>query len=146
MISGFLPRVGSLALAVLLVLALVTQVSVAQEAVTATKPAADHTAAKADHGASKHVSEADLVLPDLGKATFFGLNGYFLLYGGLLVCFGGLFFGMKIYQELKQLPVHASMLEVSELIYETCKTYLINQGKFLAILWAIIAEIGRAHV
>ena len=141
MISGFLPRVGSLALAVLLVLALVTQVSVAQEAVTATKPAADHTAAKADHGASKHVSEADLVLPDLGKATFFGLNGYFLLYGGLLVCFGGLFFGMKIYQELKQLPVHASMLEVSELIYETCKTYLINQGKFLAILWAIIAAV-----
>lgn len=85
--------------------------------------------------------EANLVLPDLSKSTFFGIPGNYLLFGGVLISVAGLFFGMRIYRELKQLPVHASMLEVSELIYETCKTYLINQGKFLAVLWAIIALV-----
>ena len=85
--------------------------------------------------------EASLVLPDLGKVTFFGVPGTYLLYGGLLVCGGGLFFGMLIYRELKNMPVHSSMLEVSELIYETCKTYLINQGKFMAVLWGFMAIV-----
>jgi K(+)-stimulated pyrophosphate-energized sodium pump len=85
--------------------------------------------------------EANLILPDLGGTNFFGVPGTYLLYGGLLVCAAGLFFGIRIATELKNLPVHSSMREVSELIYETCKTYLVNQGKFLAVLWAIIAVV-----
>src|SRR5438552_10029309 len=85
--------------------------------------------------------EAKLILPDLGSVQFLGMNGRSLLLVGLVVCALGLVFGMSIYQQLRKLPVHKSMLEVSELIYETCKTYLITQGKFIAILWAFIAAI-----
>ncbi|HRC59514.1 MAG TPA: hypothetical protein PLD53_01020, partial [Candidatus Propionivibrio aalborgensis] len=85
-----------------------------------------------------HVSEADLVLPDLSDlslVTFFsGTSGWTLLSYGLLVCIGGLIFGAVIYGQIYRLPVHRSMAEVSELIYETCKTYMITQGKFLLIL------------
>ena len=65
---------------------------------------------------------------------FSGINGRTLLMGGLVVCALGLLFGLMTFTQLKNLPVHASMLEVSELIYETCKTYLITQGKFILIL------------
>lgn len=92
-------------------------------------------------GADEMHGEADLVLPDLSKAEFFGMPGTYLLYGGLVVCLAGLAFGMMIYGQLKRMDVHSSMLEVSELIYETCKTYLFTQGKFLAMLWAIIAVV-----
>ena len=85
--------------------------------------------------------EANLVLPDLSTATFFGMDGRTLLMLGLLVCGGGLLFGMAMYSQLKNMPVHKSMRDVSELIYETCKTYLTTQGKFLAILWAFIGAI-----
>lgn len=86
--------------------------------------------------------EADLSLPDLNKATFFGgIPGPILLYIGLGICVAGLLFGMQIYRQLRSMDVHESMLEVSELIYETCKTYLVTQGKFLAVLWAIIAVV-----
>ncbi len=85
--------------------------------------------------------EANLVLPDLSTATFLGLNGRTLLMLGLLVCFGGLAFGMAAFTQLKNMPVHRSMKDVSELIYATCKTYLATQGKFLAILWAFIGTI-----
>ena len=85
--------------------------------------------------------EANLVLPQLDKVSFLGFPGTYLLYAGLLVCVGGLLFGMQIYRELKNMPVHSTMLEVSELIYETCKTYLINQGKFMAVLWALMAIV-----
>ena len=86
--------------------------------------------------------EANLILPDLSKVNFsFGIPGTYLLYAGLLVCVAGLYFGMRIYRELQNMPVHSTMLEVSELIYETCKTYLINQGKFMAVLWAFIAVV-----
>jgi K(+)-stimulated pyrophosphate-energized sodium pump len=85
--------------------------------------------------------EANLVLPDLGTQQFLGVNGRSLLMGGLVVCVLGLAFGMAIYTHLKNLPVHRSMLEVSELIYETCKTYLITQGKFLLILEVFIGII-----
>src|SRR5690349_1690724 len=85
--------------------------------------------------------EANLVLPDLGSAEFQGINGRTLLISGLGVCLLGLAFGMVIFTQLKNLPVHRSMLEVSELIYETCKTYLITQGKFILILEAFIAVI-----
>ena len=129
--SRLTPRALVSALLCFLFLAAIPQVSFAKEgASSAPAPAAQ-----------KHKGEADLELPDLNNSTFFGLGGKTVLYGGLVVCVAGLFFGMVIYKELKNLPVHPSMLEVSELIYETCKTYLINQGKFLAVLWVIIAAV-----
>jgi K(+)-stimulated pyrophosphate-energized sodium pump len=85
--------------------------------------------------------EASLILPDLSTATFLGLDGRSLLMLGLLVCVGGLAFGMAAYTQLRNMPVHRSMKDVSELIYATCKTYLATQGKFLAILWAFIGAI-----
>ncbi len=85
--------------------------------------------------------EAHLVLPDLGQANFLGTNGRSLLMWGLGVCALGLLFGFVTYTQLRNLPVHRSMLEISELIYETCKTYLITQGKFLLILEAFIGVI-----
>ena len=85
--------------------------------------------------------EANLTLPDLTTVQFFGMNGHALLMIGLLFCVGGLLFGLAIYVQLKNSPVHRTMLEVSELIYETCKTYLITQGKFILVLWAFIAVI-----
>ena len=88
--------------------------------------------------------EASLKLPDLTSvnfANFFGLNGHNLLSIGLLFCAAGLLFGLVIYVQLKNLPVHKSMRDISELIYETCKTYLITQGKFILLLWAFIAVV-----
>jgi K(+)-stimulated pyrophosphate-energized sodium pump len=85
--------------------------------------------------------EANLKLPDLSQVTFFGIDGHKLLLFGLIVCVFGLIFGMVIYNHLKNLPVHSSMREISELIYETCKTYLIGQGKFLLLLEAFIAVV-----
>jgi K(+)-stimulated pyrophosphate-energized sodium pump len=94
-------------------------------------------------GAQEHSGggEANLVLPDLSSVSFLGINGHALLMIGLLFCVGGLLFGLTIYLQLKNLPVHRSMREMSELIYETCKTYLITQGKFILLLWAFIAVI-----
>ena len=69
------------------------------------------------------------------------MDGHTLLLIGLVVCALGLLFGLVIYKQLQGMPVHRSMLEVSELIYETCKTYLVTQGKFLMILWAFIGAI-----
>jgi len=85
--------------------------------------------------------EANLILPDLTTVNFFGITGHALLMIGLLFCVGGLLFGLAIYVQLKNAPVHRSMLEISELIYETCKTYLITQGKFIMLLWVFIAVI-----
>ncbi len=87
--------------------------------------------------------EANLILPDLSQATFFNgaINGQTLLTFGLLVVALGLVFGLVIYNQLKNAAVHSSMLEISELIYETCKTYLITQVKFLLILEAFIGTI-----
>ena len=86
--------------------------------------------------------EANLVLPDLDQAVFFGdIGGRTLLMAGLVVCALGLIFGLGMYKHLRDLPVHGSMLEISELIYETCKTYLITQGKFLLILELFIGVI-----
>jgi len=86
--------------------------------------------------------EAGLTLPDLSQVTFLGrIDGHKLLLVGLLFCVFGLLFGLTIYTKLKNLPVHRAMLEISELIYETCKTYLVTQGKFILILWAFIALI-----
>jgi K(+)-stimulated pyrophosphate-energized sodium pump len=89
--------------------------------------------------------EANLVVPDLSQVDFRGVNGRSLLMSGLFVCALGLLFGLMVFTQTKNLPVHATMLDVSELIYETCKTYLITQGKFILILWAIIAVIISAY-
>src|SRR5207237_9807540 len=89
--------------------------------------------------------EAALKLPDLSNGTFLGIGGHKLLLVGLVFCFLGLMFGLAIYIQLKNLPVHRSMREISELIYETCKTYLITQGKFILLLWVFIAVIVVAY-
>jgi K(+)-stimulated pyrophosphate-energized sodium pump len=85
--------------------------------------------------------EAELKLPDLSSVPFLGIDGWKLLAGGLVVCILGLLFGLVMYLQLKRLPVHSSMREISELIYETCKTYLLTQGKFISFLWIFIAII-----
>ena len=91
--------------------------------------------------------EASLKLPDLSSVSFFNgaIDGHRLLLVGILFCLGGLGFGMAIYMRLKNLPVHRAMREISELIYETCKTYLVTQGKFILLLWAFIAVIIAAY-
>jgi K(+)-stimulated pyrophosphate-energized sodium pump len=85
--------------------------------------------------------EANLKLPDLSKVNFLGMDGHKLLLFGILICIFGLAFGLVIYTRLKNMPVHKSMRDISELIYETCKTYLITQGKFLLVLWVFIAVV-----
>jgi K(+)-stimulated pyrophosphate-energized sodium pump len=85
--------------------------------------------------------EANLKLPDLSSVSFLGIDGHKLLLFGILFCLFGLSFGLVIYVRLKNLPVHKSMRDISELIYETCKTYLTTQGKFLLLLWIFIAIV-----
>ena len=104
-------------------------------------PAAAQTPERAHAG-----GEAALVLPDLHQATFLGgIDGHRLLVWGLVICALGLLFGLVIYTQLKNLPVHQAMREISELIYETCKTYLVNQGKFLLVLWLFIGAIAAVY-
>ncbi len=90
-------------------------------------------------------SEAELKLPNLydtSIASFFdGMPGSTLLWIGFVICLLGMVFGIVQFMHIRKLPVHKAMLEISELIYETCKTYLITQGKFLAILWVFVAVI-----
>ena len=88
--------------------------------------------------------EAELKIPALG-GHFMGMTGHHLLLFGLVICFLGIAFGLVQYSQIRNLPVHKSMLEISELIYETCKTYLLTQIKFIAILWAFIAVIMVAY-
>jgi K(+)-stimulated pyrophosphate-energized sodium pump len=93
-------------------------------------------------GSTARASEADLVLPDFRTVQFIGgLDGRSLLMAGIAVCIFGLIFGFMQYSALRNLPVHRSMLEISELIYETCKTYLITQGKFILILEVLIGAV-----
>ncbi len=99
------------------------------------------SAALAQTSPQSEGGEASLKLPDLTQVQFLGVNGHKLLLFGILFCIGGLIFGLTIYTRLKNLPVHRSMREISELIYETCKTYLITQGKFLLMLWLFIAVV-----
>ncbi|MGA8874797.1 MAG: sodium-translocating pyrophosphatase [Candidatus Korobacteraceae bacterium] len=89
--------------------------------------------------------EATLQVPDLSTVSFLGMNGHSILLIGLIFCAFGLLFGLMIYVQLKKLPVHRAMREISELIYETCKTYVVTQGKFLMILWAFIAVVILAY-
>ncbi|MBZ5540233.1 MAG: sodium-translocating pyrophosphatase [Acidobacteriia bacterium] len=85
--------------------------------------------------------EAALKLPDLSQVQFLGIDGHRLLTIGILFCVFGLLFGLTIYTRLKNLPVHRAMREISELIYETCKTYLVTQGRFLLLLESFIAVV-----
>jgi Na+/H+-translocating membrane pyrophosphatase len=89
--------------------------------------------------------EANLVIPDLNNVKFFGIGGHDLLLVGFGVSALGLLFGAVIFLQLKKLPVHKSMLEVSELIYTTCKAYMIQQGKFLAQLFIFIGAIAAVY-
>src|SRR5213595_3017735 len=87
-------------------------------------------------------SEADIKIPDLEPVTFSGLggvSGLTLMYLGILICAAGAIFGLVQYKQTKALPVHESMSNVSNTIWETCKTYLFQQGKFLSVLWVLIA-------
>ncbi len=120
--------------AVLTAMVVVSLVSAPMALAAQPEPAAAPTAERAG-------GEASLILPDLGQAEFMGVNGRTLLEVGLGVCVLGLLFGLVVYRQLKALPVHGSMREISELIYETCKTYLLQQGKFLAILEVFIGII-----
>ena len=122
----------------LLVLAVAAASLVMTSAYLAASPqeAATQAAAPVHRG-----GEANLVLPDLSQVSFLGVDGHTLLFSGIVVSLLGLLFGLVIYSQLKNLPVHSSMLEISELIYETCKTYLIQQGKFLLILELFIGTI-----
>src|SRR3954465_6758989 len=89
-----------------------------------------------------YASESDIVIPDLTQVKFGGLggvSGVTLMYAGIVICFFGAIFGLIQYMQTKALPVHKSMADVSNTIWETCKTYLFTQGKFLAILWVLIA-------
>ncbi len=85
--------------------------------------------------------EANLKLPDFTQVRFLGMNGHHLLMYGLLFCVFGLLFGLAMYSRIRNLPVHRSMGEISAIIWETCKTYLFQQGKFLLLLWSFIAAI-----
>ena len=85
--------------------------------------------------------EADIKLPDLSQISFMGgaLSGMMILNLGLVICFVGMIFGWMQYIQTKNLPAHQAMLDVSQTIWETCKTYVLQQGKFLAALWVLIA-------
>jgi len=126
-------------------LTLLPVVAIALAALIAVVPAfAQHGEVATQTAAPAHTGggEANLVLPDLGQATFFGgTSGRSILMVGILVSLLGLVFGLVIFTQLRNLPVHISMREISELIYETCKTYLIQQGKFLLILEIFIGAI-----
>ncbi|MFM8408640.1 MAG: sodium/proton-translocating pyrophosphatase, partial [Alphaproteobacteria bacterium] len=87
-------------------------------------------------------SETDIVLPDFRSATFLGgMNGHTVLLIGMLVSLVGFVFGILMYSQIRNLPVHRSMSEISELIYETCKTYLLTQIKFILLLELFIGAI-----
>ncbi|MCE9596057.1 MAG: sodium-translocating pyrophosphatase [Planctomycetes bacterium] len=105
--------------------------------------AATETAVAVQHGAAvAHQSEIDLKLPDLSSVSFLGgTDGHTLLLYGIGICILGLIFGLVIYSQLKNMAVHRSMLEISELIYETCKTYLVTQIKFIIVLEIFIGAI-----
>ena len=85
--------------------------------------------------------EVNLQLPDLNQGDFLGFTGHQILLSGLFVCILGLLFGLMSYSHVKNLPVHRSMAEISELIYETCKAYMVQQGKLLLVLFGFIGAV-----
>ena len=101
--------------------------------------------AGAGRGAHRPGGEVNIQLPDLNQGDFLGMTGHQILLSGLVVCVLGLLFGLWTYTAVKNLPVHKSMADVSALIYETCKAYLIQQGKFLLILELFIGAVMIAY-
>ena len=83
--------------------------------------------------------DADINLPAVNSVSFGYWTGHTILAWGLVICAVGAAFGLLEYGATRRLPVHRSMRAVSEIIWETCKTYLLQQGKFLAALWFLIA-------
>jgi K(+)-stimulated pyrophosphate-energized sodium pump len=129
-----------------LLLAIITviatgSVALAQESHPTANPATAPQESRPAQHSTQARSEADLILPDLGSVQFMGISGDKLLIAGLVVCILGVLFGVMMYTQLKALPVHRSMREISELIYETCKTYLVTQGKFILLLELFIGAI-----
>jgi K(+)-stimulated pyrophosphate-energized sodium pump len=124
------------------VMLVVAMAALAPLAATVHAQQPEAAAAPAEAGAG---GEASLTLPDLSTVSFHGIKGTTLLMGGLVVAALGLVFGLVAFTQLKNLPVHPAMKEVSELIYETCKTYLTTQGKFILFLWVFIAVIIGAY-
>ncbi|MGB7925952.1 MAG: sodium-translocating pyrophosphatase [Pyrinomonadaceae bacterium] len=144
-LSTFAPRarrrVLAVALASLAAVVIFSSAALAQQPHPATPEDAAGRGPSTQATTHRPGGEANLVLPDLSRVEFLGLDGHTLLTSGLVVCFLGLLFGLLIFINLKNAPVHRSMREISELIYETCKTYLITQGKFILILEVFIAAI-----
>jgi len=130
-VRALLPALGVLALVAV----------VAAPVALAQTPAPQQAAAEKAPAPRQGGGEASLKIPDLGQVSFVGVNARTLLMSGLGVCVLGLIFGLVFYSQLKHLPVHESMREISELIYETCKTYLLTQGRFILILEAFIGVI-----
>ncbi len=137
--SARFPRLVLPVLVLLLALAAPAALAQAPDAVPGhdAATAADHPAA----GGHRPGGEANLLLPDLDQGDFLGFTGHDILLVGIVVSILGLVFGAVIYGAVKRLPVHGSMAKISELIYETCKTYLVQQGKFLLILEIFIGTI-----
>jgi K(+)-stimulated pyrophosphate-energized sodium pump len=138
-ILALLAVIGLLAFGLPVAHAQASATAPASQATTATqvKAAAPASAPEREAG-----GEASLKLPDMASVSFLGgTNGYRLLSYGLIFCGLGWLFGLVIFMQLKNLPVHRSMREISELIYETCKTYLITQGKFILILEIFIGLV-----
>ncbi len=88
---------------------------------------------------SLRAGESDIIIPPLDKVNFGGISGMAILYVGLVICLLGAVFGAVQYFQTRALPVHPRMSDVSNIIWETCKTYLFTQGKFLIALWVLIA-------
>jgi K(+)-stimulated pyrophosphate-energized sodium pump len=102
------------------------------------------SAAAAEQG-HRPGGEVNLLLPDLNQGDFLGFTGHQILMSGLVVSVLGLLFGLLSYANVKKMPVHKAMADVSELIYETCKAYLTQQGKFLMLLWLFISVVIVAY-
>jgi K(+)-stimulated pyrophosphate-energized sodium pump len=100
--------------------------------------AAQEPAAAQEH---RPGGEVNIQLPDLNQGDFLGFTGHQILLSGLLVCVLGLLFGLWSYVSVRRLPVHRSMADISALIYETCKAYLLQQGKLLLALFAFIGTV-----
>ena len=100
---------------------------------------------EAEEGVHRPGGEVNIQLPDLNQGDFLGMTGHRILLSGIVVCVLGLLFGFWTYTAVKNLPVHKSMSDVSAIIYETCKAYLIQQGKFLMILELFIGTVMVAY-
>jgi K(+)-stimulated pyrophosphate-energized sodium pump len=130
-------------------LALLLALAVVAQPVHAAQPETAHPAAPtesaADGQAHRPGGEVNLQLPDLSQGEFLGIDGHQILMSGLFVCVLGLLFGAWTYAAVKRLPVHPSMAEISDLIYETCKAYMVQQGKLLLVLELFIGTIIVAY-